>query len=139
MKLSTSPKCDLCSTGCIGTYMHRFWDCPEVNEFWRRVTTTLKDILELEISCGLRLLLLSNDSSYTLSLTQKKLFFCGLTAAKKMLALRWKPPHSLAWTHWMHSFLDIANMELSVARLHGASKRTISAWLHAISKIKEHL
>jgi len=65
----------------------------------------LKDILELEISCCPKLLLLNDDSLFN---SEK--------------------PHSLAWTHWMHCLLDIVNMELSVARLHGASQRTISSW-----------
>ncbi len=34
------------------------------------------------------------------------------------------PPLSLAWTHWMQSFLGIANIELSVSRLHGSSQKT---------------
>lgn len=101
MNISTSPTCTFCSNGCIGTFMLMFWDCPEVNKFWRRVSTTLKDILDLEIACCPRLSLLTDDSLCAFSLTQNKLFFCELMAAKKMLALRWKPRHSIAWNHWM--------------------------------------
>lgn len=90
-----------------------FWDCPEVKNF----PSTLKDILETDICCP-KLLLLNDDSSYSFSSSQKKLLFSGLTAAKKTLALCWEPPQSLDLSHWLYSFLDIANMALSVARMH---------------------
>lgn len=49
-------------------------------------------------------------------------------------ALHWQPQHSLAWPHWMYSFLDIVNMELSEARMHGATQKTL--WSRVISKLK---
>jgi len=54
-----------------------FWDCPEVSEFWRQVSSTLKDILEMEISCCPRLLLLNDDSSYSLFISEKVTILCN--------------------------------------------------------------
>ncbi|TKS65406.1 hypothetical protein D9C73_027939 [Collichthys lucidus] len=58
----------------------------------------------------------------------RRILWAGLTAAKKMLALRWQPPHSLAWQQWANSFLEIVLMEWSVARMHGASHKTLQGW-----------
>ncbi len=59
MKLSSSSNCNFCSGNSIGTYRHMFWDCPKVNHFWKQVSKTLKDILEVDISCCPKFLLLN--------------------------------------------------------------------------------
>ena len=82
-------------------------------------------MLEVTIPLSPTLLLLNDDSSLELSLQQRHLLWAGLTAAKKMLALRWQPPHTLSWQQWANSFLDIVMMERPVARVHGASKKTL--------------
>ncbi|TKS64932.1 LINE-1 retrotransposable element ORF1 protein [Collichthys lucidus] len=66
----------------------------------------------------------------------RRVLWAGLTAAKKMLALRWQPPHSLAWQQWANSFLEIVLMEWSVARMHGASHKTLQGW-EAAHKINQ--
>jgi len=46
----------------------------------------------------------------------KHTVLAGLTAAKKMIALRWKLPHSLSVKRWILTFLDVIFLELSPAR-----------------------
>lgn len=137
MKIIASPNCDLCSLNAVGSFMHMYWECPSVSAFWRLISSTLSDMLEINIPCSPTLLLLNDDSTFDFSLQQKRTLWAGLTAAKKMLALRWQPPHTLPWRQWANSFLDIVMMERSVARMHGASKKTIQAWDAAYSLVKE--
>lgn len=94
-----------------------FCDCPEVNKFWRQVSTILKDILDLKVACCPRLLLLTDDSLCTFSLTQKKLFFCGLTLAKKCAGNLHTLQHGLTgcsrfWALQIWSFQQQDYMEL---------------------------
>ena len=107
--------------------------------FWKEISLTLSDILKIRIPVSPALLLLNDDSSLNLSLQHKRILWAGLTAAKRMLALRWQPPHSLAWQHWANSFLEIVLMEWSVARMHGASHETLQAWETAYKLVKERV
>lgn len=83
--------------------------------------------------------LLNDTSALTISTCHKFFLFAGLTAAKKMLALRWQPPHILSRSHWLNSLLDIAHMELPVLRMHNAKQASISSWGAYIEKIKNVL
>ena len=53
----------------------------------------------------------------------------GLTAAKRMVAQRWKAPHLLPHHQWLAATVDIANLESSVARRHGAKEANVKSWL----------
>ncbi len=55
----------------------------------------------------------------------KLILLTGITAAKKLLALHWKPPQKATKAHWMNTYIDTVNMELSV---HGARAGTTSSW-----------
>ena len=124
MKIITSLKCDLCTLTTSGTFLHMYWECPNVFAFWRQICSTLSDMLDVHIPLSPNLLLLNDDSTLELTLQQRRILWAGLTAAKKMLALRWQPPHTLSWQQWSYSFVDIVMMERSVARVHGASQKT---------------
>ncbi|KAE8277582.1 hypothetical protein D5F01_LYC24437 [Larimichthys crocea] len=76
---------------------------------------------------------------YPAKLKHRRILWAGLTAAKKMLALRWQPPHSLAWQQWANSFLEIVLMEWSVARMHGANHKTLQGWEAAHKLVKERV
>lgn len=96
-------------------------------------------MLEVTIPLLPTSLLLNDDSSLELSLQQRRILWTGLTAAKKMLASRWQPPHTLSRQQWANSFLDVVMMERSVARVHGASRKTLKAWDVAYNLIKERM
>lgn len=113
--------------------------CPSVAAFWRQISITLSDLLKANIRLSPSLFLLNDDSTSELSSQQKRMLWAGLTAAKKMLALQWQPPHLLPWQQWANSFLDIVIMERSVARMHTASQKTIRAWDAAYSLVRERV
>lgn len=139
MKLIPSPRCELCQNQDTGTFMHMYWHCPKVEIFGKMVTSTLSTFLSVEIPQCPKLLLLNDTSSLAISKCHISVLFSGLTAAKKMLALHWKPPHSLSRSQWLNSLLDIVYMELSVARMHNAKHATIISWSSAVDKIKNIL
>lgn len=139
MKLVSSPNCDLCPNRDVGSFMHMYWCCPEVTTFWEMVSLTLTKLFDVLIPYCPKLFLLNDTSALNLPSYHYPALFASLTAAKKMLALRWQPPHSLSRTHWLLSLLDILYMELSVARMHNAKQATITSWTSSIEKIKNLL
>lgn len=98
MNRLSSPNCTLCSDGLIGSYMHMYWECRDVNFFWDEVCATLSDVLGLTVPCSPTLLLLNDTASLNLTCISTHILLTGITAAKKMLALRWKPPHTVSGT-----------------------------------------
>lgn len=139
MKIISSPNCGLCTLNVSGSFLHMFGECPDVYAFRRQLSSTLSDMLEVTIPWSPTLLLLNDDCCLELSLQQRCILWAGLTAAKKMLALRWQPPHTLSWQQWANSFLEQNMMERSVARVHGASQKTLKAWDVAYNLIKERV
>ncbi len=83
MKLTPSLICDLCPLGHVGSFLHMFWDCPNVKSFWTVVSSMLSVILGVTIPCCPRLLLLNDTSPLNLTSTQTHTLLAGLTAAKK--------------------------------------------------------
>ena len=80
--------------------------------------------------------ILNDVSQLQINSTHKCVFFAGLTAAKKMVATRWKPPHTLTYRKWALTFLDIVYLEMSTARLHGAKEENINIWSNIAVKIQ---
>lgn len=139
MKLVPSPNCDLCPNHDVGSFMHMYWHCPGVVIFWEMVSSTLTKLFDVANPYCPKLFLLNDTSALSLSNCHYPVLFASLTAAKKLLALRWQPPHSLSRTLWLISLLDIVHMELSVARMHNAKQATITSWSLSIEKIKYFL
>lgn len=103
------------------------------------LSLSLSDLLEISVPLSPSLLLLNDDSTLELCLQQRHILWAGLTAAKRMLALRWQPPHNISWQQWADSFLDIVMLERSVARMHAASQKTINAWDAAYTLVKDRV
>ena len=133
MGISTSPLCDLCTGGHIGTYMHMFWQCEPVARFWKMVTSTLSTLIGIELPYTPTATLLN---MFNLPKLEKRITLSGFTAAKKIIAQRWKPPHTLTRDLWLNTFLDIVVCEMSVARMHGACAKTIDSWSIIFNKLK---
>lgn len=139
MKVVTTPLCTLCSLQAQGTFIHMFWDCPPVGQFWSNVASKLSELLQLTVPVSICVLVLNDLSTFNLSKFNKRVVFAGLTAAKKMIATRWKPPHSLAIKAWILSFLDVIYLELSTARVNGANERTLNSWRTIAVSLKDML
>lgn len=139
MKLVNSPMCSFCSLNCQGTFVHMVWECPPVARFWNGVALALAELVGTPIPVTLPVLILNDFSELNIPALTKRIVLAGLTAAKKLVATRWKPPHKLTTRQWVLSFLDVVYMELSTARIHAASERTLSSWQSAASSLRELL
>jgi hypothetical protein len=136
MKLKPDPNCMLCHTGEFGTFFHMIWECPGVAYFWNMVKESLSTLLNVSAPLSPSVFILDDLSDIQLNKTQKRVFLAGLTAAKKIVATRWKPPHSLNKQYWVLTFIDVVYLELSTARIHGAREDTIRLWAQTLEKLK---
>ena len=133
MNLKADPNFSLCHTGSIGTYFHMVWECPGVAYFWEVVRNSMSNLLSCDIPLSPLVLILDDVSQLKCRKMQKRVFLAGLTAAKKMV--RWKPPH-LSHRQWVLTFIDVAYLELSTARMHNAKEETIELWNRTVSDLK---
>lgn len=139
MKIRPDPLCPLCPVNALGTFFHMVWECPDVKLFWEMVASKLSELFSVDISPSPSVLILICISLPQLKISQKRAIFAGLTAAKKMVASRWKPPHSLSFRQWALTYLDVVYMELSTARLHGAKEETLDVWAQLADDLGEML
>ena len=107
MKVINSPLCTFCTLKDEGTYLHMIWECSPVCQFWNKSASKLSALINDTIPVTISVLILNDLSAPQLSNMQKHAVFAGLTAAKKMMATRWKPPHDLSIRTWTLSFLDV--------------------------------
>ena len=137
MKLRDNSYCDFCTDNIIATFYHMVWQCPEVNRFWYSVSSIMSSIIKGPIPLSPCLLLLNDTSSLKLTINNRRRLLAGLTAAKRMIVCRWKPPHTLLMRRWLSSYRDIVQLELSTARLHYAKMSNIDCWSELLEKINE--
>ena len=104
--------------------------------FWRTVTEVLSSIVSVRVPVSMPVLLLNDFTCLPMSKHLKCMVLAGLTAAKKMLAIRWKPPHDLSKRQWLLSFLDVIYMELSTSRINGAKDNVLKAWSTAAETLR---
>ena len=136
MGLEISPYCQLCSLRVSGTFIHTMWECPPVKQFWYRLTETMSNATGYLIPTSPSVLLLNDFTGLELPIKYQRWLLLALTAAKRMLAQRWVPPHTLSHQKWIKETLDLANMEMSVARMHGAKISNIDLWKPLIILLK---
>ena len=130
LQITPTPHCLLCPQKVIGTYIHMYWECADVGLFWRLIAQTLSDIIGFTVPCLPNVMLLNDDSflsTVVASKNPRRVFFLGLVAAKKMLVMRWKPPHTLSVRLWKRQFHNILVLEASIARMNNAQKNTFEA------------
>ena len=98
--------------------------------FGRQIAQTLSDIIGFTVPCLPNVMLLNDDSFLSTAVPSKnprRMFFLGLIAAKKMLVMRWKPPHTLSVRLWKRQFHNILILEASIARINNAKTGTFEA------------
>ena len=78
-----------------------------------------------------RPLISGDDSEQPLTPAQRQVWLSAAKVAKKLIAVRWKPPHSLSIPQWIQSLVDWLAMELSVARVGRAGENSIKTKIEA--------
>ena len=105
MKINPTLKCSLCPQDAPGTLIHMVWECPEVSQFWRLVSNMFQYVPLFSSQFAHRRL-------YS-SMIHPNWIFAGKAI---MVACQWKPPHSRSKHEMFLYFIDLAQLELSVAQ-----------------------
>ena len=128
MKVEASPDCQLCSLHVTGTFIHTMWECPPVKQFWYRIADTMSNVTGHNIPPSPTVMLLNDLTGLDLPIIYQRWLLLALTAAKRMLAQRWVPPHNISHDKWIKDTIDLANLEMSVARMHRAKPSNVNLW-----------
>lgn len=136
MGLAPNPNCTICNQGIVGTLMHVLWECPDILRFWIKVTDEVSAQVENKLPLDPALLLLNDDSRFKIPEVKRKLWLAGMTAAKKMIVLRWLPPHQLSIKHWLQVLLEVIYLEWSSPRTNNSNPRTLEMWKKAAEDVK---
>jgi len=136
MGLAPNPHCTFCNQDIIGTLMHVLWECLDVQMFWVKVVDKVSDLIGRKLPLDPALLLLNDDSRFNISEVERKLRLAGMTAAKKIIFLRWRPPHQLSMKHWLQALLEAIYLEWSSARINNSKPRTLEMWKKAAEDVQ---
>ncbi len=112
------------------------WESLGVLHFWEKAIKTLTDLMGVQLPMDPVIHLTNHDSKLHLSEKSCKIWLAGLTAAKRIIVQRWKPPDDISITHWLRSFLDITYLDLSSARINDARAGTVPIWTNLITDLK---
>jgi len=135
MKLQPTHNCHICNTASPGTFLHMFWECPVISNFWLHVNSSLADILDIFYVPNPGFCLLNDNSDINLKQIQLKMLFAGFTSAKKTILKNWFFPDMCMESFWIHSLVNIVNLEHTTARLNKAQPATVQAWNSFSSRI----
>lgn len=135
MKLQPTLNCHICNTASPGTFLHMFWECPDIYKFWLHVNSVLADILDIFYVPNPGFCLLNDSSGINLKQIQLRMVFSGFTSAKKTILKNWFFPDMCMKSLWIHSLVNIVNLEHTTARLNKARPETVQAWNSFSSKI----
>ncbi len=106
--------------------------------FWNVVASQLSVIFSLVMPVSATVLLLNDLSQLPTTKQHKIVILAGLTAAKKLVALRWKHPGKLNLSNWILAFLDVIYLEIStvISHVNGVKESNIVLWVLAAESLK---
>lgn len=106
---NTSPKCLKCKTE-DGTFLHQFWHCQKLREFWTAIHLTTQKILnsQIDMTPGVYLL---NYATSSIHRDKQRLLITITYFAKKCILWLWKSDKSPTIEMWRKQILDFLPLE----------------------------
>lgn len=135
MKRLPTPFCSLCNSNTVGTYMHMFYECQQIGNFWDEVFQVVTELCDKVILKHPSLCLLNDDADLDLNVSQRRILHTALTAAKKIIFKIWHEPTIPAGKLWLIEIKYIALLELTTARINKAKPKTLKAWTEFVTKL----
>ncbi len=119
ISISYSDCCPRCKTE-VGTLLHMFWSCSELETYWRNIIQTIDKIVNIRLPSDPRFMLLGDES--ILQFDQRKNFRLvkmALIAANKCIAIQWKseePPIHILWLREISSYVPIEKIMFNLKK-----------------------
>ncbi len=133
ISISYSECCTRCKTE-VGTLLHMFWSCSELETYWRNIIQTIDKLFNVRLPFDPRFMLLGDES--ILQLHQRKnshLVKMALIAAKKCVYIQWKsefPPSRILWLRELSSYMPVEKIMFNLKKSHQCLKGVGADLLH---------
>uniref|UniRef100_A0A670IED3 Reverse transcriptase domain-containing protein n=1 Tax=Podarcis muralis TaxID=64176 RepID=A0A670IED3_PODMU len=105
----TSSKCWKCKDK-EGSFYHLWWECRKVKEFWERIYAELKKILKYAFTKKPEIFLLGILGK-DIEKKDSKFVYYAVTAARIILAQKWKKQEVPTTEEWRSKLLDYAELD----------------------------
>ena len=96
--------CSYHSQVTVGSFIHDVWESLGILDFWWKVVNTLAGLTGVLLPMDPAIHLLNDNSCFSLTGEARKGWLAGLTAAKRIVVQRWKPPHNISNMHRLQGF-----------------------------------
>lgn len=134
---------DRCWRGCghLGNFRHIWWDCPQIQPFWKEILSHIKLILGYPIPRTLAHTLLGIGDPLLKHQTRsdREVMWLCLGAAKMALAAAWKQPEAPSLTQWHARMWRALACERMAAILEDTRKEFDITWAPLISYLSTGL
>lgn len=127
---------DKCWRGCgqTGDYIHIFWDCPRLKEYWENIKREIERICKEKINLELQTFLLGIIPN-TVSSKNKKIVQILITIAKKAITVSWLKPQPPSRDLWWERVKDVVGMENVTAKLRFRVKKFQEIWAPVLKEM----
>lgn len=123
---TTSDTCWRCGVD-TGSFMHIWWSCPPILDYWKNISEWIKHITDTKIKLNAAARLI-HINSFTISKYKKSLTRHLLTAAKTLILLHWKTTHPPSVKDWLDRVQYLYRMEEILAMKKENSENFIKIW-----------
>lgn len=113
--------------GQVGDYVHMFWDCPKITEYWKNIKTQIEGILNENIDLDLQIFLLGIIPK-NVPARKRKIIRMLIIIAKKMITMSWLEPQPPSVKKWWDRVEDVMGMEEVTARLQNRLQEFKDMW-----------
>lgn len=106
---TSSAACWRCS-GVPAGFLHIFWDCPQIQEYWKEVTQFIHKLTTIPIPLTISVCLLGLVEQLTLATATRTLIGTLLFYARKAIVLKWKsanPPTLSSWETLINKIIPL--------------------------------
>lgn len=124
----SDPMCNRCKAD-IGSLLHTFWTCPNLNKYWTSIFNTFSEVYRVNFTPSVLTALFGVVPS-NISLTKhysNAIAFASLLA-RRLILLRWKQEHPPTHDQWIADIMRFLNMEKMRCTLTGSLSKFNKAW-----------
>lgn len=132
MGLTGSDICTHCTLSTTDDYLHAFWLCPPIQNFWKEITTTLSRFLGCNVPLSPSVCILGDLD--TLNTGSKQIIIpllVALTIAKKTILLNWKSRKKITISQWF----DLLTQQISMEQQSAVQKNQLEEFKKIYSTI----
>ena len=108
MTNKTDNKCWKCANA-VGSFFHMWWTCDKIKKNWRKIHIKIQTILNVKYDFNAKYYLLSIPPSGIPS-TSKEFFFYATTAARLLIASKWRLSETPTEENWFEKMLYFNNI-----------------------------